>query len=153
MNRSVLSGLLVLSLLILAGCSGVIETFVAALTGGAEVPPVTTSGMGSATLMIEGQTGRWTLGAANLTSNVTAAHIHGPAAVDQNAGILVTLSGPQANTSISLSGTFTPADVSGMTWDTFVTHARNGMLYVNVHTTTNPGGEVRGQLATQEPRP
>jgi hypothetical protein len=32
------------------------------------------------------------------------------------------------------------------TMDSVLTRMRNGTAYVNVHTTANPGGEIRGQI-------
>lgn len=149
MSRSLRLGLLLFSVLFATGCEQLVqqvERFSTFLTGSAEVPPVATAATGTMTLTLQGQSGSWVLNGQNFSSNVTAAHIHGPAGVGVNAGIIVTLSGAQPSNSISSTGTFGPANVTGMTWDTFVTHVRNGMTYVNVHTTTNPGGEVRGQL-------
>ena len=150
MFRSLRLGLLVLlSILFATGCNQLlaqVERFSTFLIGSAEVPPVATGATGTMTLTLQGQTGSWALNVQGLTSNVTGAHIHGPAGVGVNAAIIVGLSGAQPSTSLSLTGTFGPANLSGTTWDTFVTNVRNGMTYVNVHTTTNPGGEIRGQL-------
>jgi len=34
-------------------------------------------------------------------------------------------------------------------YDSLLVLLRNGQAYVNVHTTANPGGEIRGQLVRQ----
>jgi hypothetical protein len=48
----------------------------------------------------------------------------------------------------TLSGTLTNFLVTGIT-ATDVTNLNNGQFYVNVHSTTFPGGELRGQLGSQ----
>jgi hypothetical protein len=72
--------------------------------------------------------------------NPTGAHIHGPAAVGINAGVLVTLSGFPAATSgtFSYNGPLTPTDAASL---------MAGNTYVNIHNATFGGGEIRGQLS------
>lgn len=44
---------------------------------------------------------------------------------------------------------FDPSNInpaSGITWSLLVDLMRHGNAYVNVHTTGNPAGEVRGQI-------
>jgi hypothetical protein len=48
---------------------------------------------------------------------------------------------------ILAEGTFTAADVSGISYADLLAAIRAGNAYVNVHTTLFPGGEIRGQLA------
>ena len=47
-------------------------------------------------------------------------------------------------------GTFTAANLmgplAGMSLEDLVAEMRAGNTYVNIHTTANPGGEVRGQI-------
>jgi hypothetical protein len=47
---------------------------------------------------------------------------------------------------ILADGTFTAANVSGISYADLVAAIRAGDTYVNVHTTQFPGGEIRGQL-------
>jgi glucose/arabinose dehydrogenase/plastocyanin len=80
-----------------------------------------------------------------LSGAATAAHIHGPAAIGENAGVLIDLSpfnGGAFGTNGTLSGsvTLTP-DQLAMVLD--------GRTYVNVHTPANPNGEIRGQILAQ----
>lgn len=96
-------------------------------------------------------------GFTNLMGTVTAAHIHGPtastgtAAFAENAGVLFSLGGstPGFNSSGTNGGwTNTTATLSAAQ----ETNLFNGQLYLNAHTPTNPGGEIRGQLvAAPEP--
>ena len=110
----------------------------ATLNGASEVPPVTTSATGTASLTMIGSQLSYVVTYSGLTSPATASHIHGPADVAHAAGVLVPLNTP-AGTSGTISGTLslTPqvlADVLA------------GMTYINIHTTTNGGGEIRGQI-------
>jgi hypothetical protein len=116
-------------------------TFTADLKGSSEVPSNTTTGTGSATVTLDSASNKitWNVSFSGLTGAATAAHIHGPAPVGKNAGVLVWLStkGKTATSPLSGSATLTAAQASDM---------MNGLLYVNVHTAANPGGEIRGQL-------
>lgn len=112
--------------------------FKADLSGATEVPPVTTSGKGSATATLDTGTKmlNWTVDYSGLSGPVTAAHIHGPAAAGANAGVLVPLGTSLANP-IKGSATLTDAQLSDL---------EAGRTYINLHTAENKGGEIRGQL-------
>jgi hypothetical protein len=118
-------------------------TFKADLKGSSEVPPTTSSGTGAATVTLDSATNKitWNVTFSGLTGPATAAHIHGPAPVGKNAGVIVFLvpKGQPVTSPIAGSATLTAAQVADMT---------SGQYYVNVHTAANPGGEIRGQLAT-----
>jgi hypothetical protein len=90
-------------------------------------------------------------GFLNLTSNANNSHIHGPTAASgagaftQDANVLFNLprvSDSLSNGSISTTVTLTP---------TQVTELLAGRYYVNVHTGTNGGGEIRGNIVVPEP--
>jgi hypothetical protein len=95
-----------------------------------------------------------------LTSVPSGAHIHGPATTEENAGVLVTLCG---NPTPGVVATCTLNDegllviegnipgylLRGVTAAQFMSWLDAGMLYINVHTTLNPAGEVRGQIIRQ----
>ncbi|MEO6396857.1 MAG: CHRD domain-containing protein, partial [Tepidiformaceae bacterium] len=120
------------------------------LRGSNEVPPVT-NGVASGTF-------RATPGASSLGftltasgAGMTAAHIHlGPAG--SNGPVIAFLYGPNAagTNAITQSGTITAADLigpmAGKTWAEFMTALNTGQLYVNIHSTANPGGEIRAQI-------
>jgi hypothetical protein len=77
---------------------------------------------------------------SGLTAPATASHIHGPAGAGTNASVLFPFSGVPASTSGAIpeqSFAITPTQVSQL----FA-----GLYYMNVHTSTFPGGEIRGQL-------
>jgi hypothetical protein len=110
----------------------------ATLTGAAEVPAVSTPGTGSATFILLGNQISWTVSYQNLSTAATQAHIHGPASTTTNAPPIVTLSGVSGT-----SGTITgSARLSAPQLGALV----DGMTYVNIHTTANSGGEIRGQI-------
>ncbi|HEX9754606.1 MAG TPA: CHRD domain-containing protein, partial [Gemmatimonadales bacterium] len=80
----------------------------------------------------------------------TLAHIHigavGVAGPPVTVNLIAT---PPAGTftGVLASGTITAAMVTGgETFATLVAKIRSGEAYINVHTTANPGGEIRGQL-------
>ena len=56
---------------------------------------------------------------------------------------------------VAVTGTFTQASITGkdannvtITLDTVLSTMRSGGAYINVHTSRNTGGELRGQIAT-----
>lgn len=113
---------------------------VASLDGSQEVPPVATAGTGSGTLTLDLATSVLTVSGSysGLTSNANVAHLHGPAAVGANAGIIfgLTISG-------GTSGTFSG---SGNLTATQVQSVLTGLTYLNVHTANFGNGELRGQV-------
>jgi hypothetical protein len=129
------------------GATGVNDTFVAALAGANEVPPTTTGASGTATVTINGASASYRLDVQSI-NDVVGAHIHS-GAVGVNGPVRVTLVGSAiagASNGTIAQGTFSAADVSGITYDELVAEIRNGGAYVNVHTTVNRGGEIRAQL-------
>jgi glucose/arabinose dehydrogenase len=115
--------------------------YTATLTGGQETPPNNSNGLGTATILLspDETTARVSLNFAGLTSAETDAHIHGPAAPGVVGPILFPL--PLGNVSDFLIS-LTPNDVANL---------KSGQLYVNVHTTNFPNGEIRGQFGISAP--
>lgn len=110
----------------------------AKLTAAQEVPKQTVknavaSGGFHATLT--GKKLRWTLTFSKLTGPATAAHIH-MGAMGKAGNVVVPLCGPCKNGQ-SGTATLTAAVLAA---------AGKHLLYVNVHTAKNPGGEIRGQV-------
>jgi len=117
-------------------------TFKATLNATSEVPPNQSPATGTATVTLDSATNTitWSGTFSGLTGPATAAHIHGPAPVGKNAGVILWIStkGSPFNSPFQGTAQLTPdqaADLSA------------GNYYVNVHTAANPGGEIRGQLA------
>ena len=116
--------------------------FQATMLGVGEVPATvsTATGFGTVALSPDQSTITMNMSFSGLTSPATAAHIHGPGAVGVNAGVLFPLSGVPAATSGSIpeqSFSINPTQVG---------YLLSGQLYVNVHNSSFPGGEIRGQL-------
>ncbi|HKQ39172.1 MAG TPA: CHRD domain-containing protein [Verrucomicrobiae bacterium] len=116
----------------------------AALNGASERPsPVTTPGTGFGSFRLDGSNLIFEVVYTNLTSQATAAHIHGAAGTTAAAGILIDLA-PYVVGSFGTRGALagsinlTPAQKALIL---------NGQTYVNIHTANNPGGEIRGQIA------
>jgi CHRD domain len=110
----------------------------ATLDGAAEVPPVTTSGKGTADVDFDPATKKlsWKVTHSGLSGPATAAHFHGPAEAGKNAGVAVAI--PNAASS--------PAEGSATLTDAQAADLTAGKYYINVHTAANPGGEIRGQV-------
>lgn len=113
------------------------ETFKGTLSTAAEVPPVTGSGSGTASVTLDTATKMITYSVTytGLSGPAAAAHIHCGAAAGANSGVAVPF--PSAASPISGSATLTDAQVADL---------EAGKCYVNVHTAANKGGEIRAQL-------
>lgn len=113
------------------------EAFKGTLSGAAEVPPVTSTGTGTAVVNFDPATKQvtYTVTYSGLSGPAKAAHIHCGAAAGANAGVAVKFDTPASP--ISGSATLTDAQVADL---------EAGKCYVNVHTEANGGGELRAQL-------
>lgn len=115
-----------------------------AITGAQEVPAKTSSATGTLDVSYDKSTKMlsFTVNFQSLTGNPSGAHIHGTAARGSNAGIKydfhsifpVATSGKFINTVL--------VDGVKLKEDSLLA----GFYYVNIHTPTNPGGEIRGQI-------
>jgi hypothetical protein len=134
----------------------------ATLSGAAENPVRTTTATGSAEFRLtSNNTITYTVDVTNLM-NITAGHIHGPAASTENAGVIIGLftTPPAASpfTGRLAEGTITASStLSGVDFDGLLDLLENGTAYVNIHTSDGvdppntgagdfPGGEIRGQI-------
>lgn len=115
-----------------------------ALSGSQEVPAVETEAEGDAYVMVNTESGDLMLvvNTRNLDT-ASAAHIHGGIA-GVNGGVVVGLEQDGTDAAIWRL----PADTSldAATLEEFLDAGH----YVNVHTPTNPGGEIRGQALTSD---
>lgn len=141
LRTAALCGLVAVSV---AGCgnlrpSSKMDIFEAALSGGAEVPPAATSATGDAEVQLNTNTNtlRWKVTYSGLTGAATGAHIHGPAPVGQNAGVVVPFTGNLNAQPLTGEAKLTQEQVTQLV---------NGLWYVNIHSARFPGGEIRGQL-------
>jgi hypothetical protein len=112
--------------------------FTVLLNGASQIPPVTTEATALGTLTLEASNLTYNINFAGLSAPATAAEIHAAATATNTAGVIIPLSVPAA-TSGTIGGRadVTPDQVADIV---------NGMAYVNIHTTNNPGGEIRGQI-------
>jgi CHRD domain len=110
----------------------------ATLSGASEVPANTSAGKGAADIDYDAATKKmsWKLTYSGLTGPATAAHFHGPAEPDKNAGVALAI--PNATSS--------PVEGSATLTDAQAADLAAGKYYINVHTAANPGGEIRGQV-------
>ena len=109
----------------------------ATLDGSQQSPPVTTKGKGTATFTFDTAKKKlsWDVKYSGLSGPAIAAHIHGTAAVGENAKPVIpfkTLKSP-----IKGSATLTDAQAADL---------EAGKYYVNIHTAANKDGEIRGQI-------
>ena len=120
------------------------QTFTVFLRGGQEVPAVTTKAHGSGSVSLDGNYLAVNVHYEGLQSDFTAAHIHGPAPKGTNSGVLFALSGTDLHQpENSRSGTFMGGtEVTDATAQAIM----SGEAYINIHTTGNGGGEIRGQI-------
>ncbi len=118
--------------------------FTAPLTGLSERPtPITNSATGSALFSLEGNALTFSINYAGLSGAAIAAHIHGPATTSQSSNILVDLA-PFVTGSFGASGTIAG---TALLTDSQRDIVLAGRSYVNIHTPSNPSGEIRGQVA------
>jgi hypothetical protein len=125
-------------------------TYATTLNGANEVGPKAVAGTGNATVVKNGATYTYTITYTGMTGNLTGAHIHGPAAVGVNANVIVPFDITGAGQAGTLTGTFTGTNNPNISPDSLDKLLNSGNAYVNLHTATNPGGEIRGQLARQQ---
>jgi CHRD domain. len=121
------------------------------LSGDEVVPPVDTNAQGQVKFQLNnaGDELNFKLNVANI-DDVIGAHIH-QAPAGENGGIVVFLFGNPFTDPVTVNGTLaegtiTATDVIGLDFDALLTVMREGNTYVQVHTTTNPPGEIRGQI-------
>ncbi len=123
------------SVLAVTSASAEMLAFKADLKGASEVPPTDSAATGTAEVNVDTATKevKWAIQFSGLTGDATAAHFHGPAAVGENAGPAVDISGKIE----SGSATLTDAQLADL---------QAGKLYINIHTAKFPDGEIRGQV-------
>jgi hypothetical protein len=161
-SRPVARAILVCTALALAACTAAKTTgtdsadtsaaaakgapFGAALSGRAEAPPANSrvaTGTAKASYDNASRLLTWDVTFGGLTSDATAAHIHGPAAPGANAPVVLAL------TPRNMYPIASPLRGSARLTDAQAADLMAGKWYVNIHTVRNPNGELRGQLMPQ----
>lgn len=130
--------------LALGGCgmmrpSQKMQIFEATLSSAQEVPAAASAGSGQAEVQFNENTNMltWKVTYSGLTGSASAAHIHGPAAAGQNAGVVIPFTGDMNAQPMMGEKAITSAQYADLA---------AGLYYVNIHTARFPGGEIRGQL-------
>jgi hypothetical protein len=102
-----------------------------------EVPPGDSPATGHAEATFDTVTRAlsWTVTYANLTGPAVGAHFHGPGEAGKNAGIVL----PFASAASPIKGSATISEAQAA-------DLLAGKWYANIHTSSNPGGEIRGQM-------
>ena len=125
------------------------------LTGGQENPPVSTIRTGSAVVVytndscneVQIEIAAFGFDPPSGPNAITSAHVH-VGAIGVN-GLAIRTFPPSTfvfeNGVYSISAIWKSSDSEPFTSD-FMTKLNNGGLYINLHTATNPGGEIRGQI-------
>lgn len=138
-----------------------IVTFKATINGASEVPATTSSGVGSFTATLDTSTNVfiYSFTYSGLSSNSTAGHLHAPASATGTAN-------PTIDFATLTGATFVLGATSGSGGGQTTLNAANNITttingdslrkllfsnntYVNIHTVTNGGGEIRGQVIKQ----
>jgi hypothetical protein len=123
--------------------------FSATLSGDQQNPAVTSSAAGSGTFSLNAAETELTFSIiATGVTDFTAAHFHN-AAADANGGVVRGFDAAEITDdgagNITISGTWSSTDGSALT-EALVDELEAGNIYVNIHTTTNGSGEIRGQV-------
>ena len=115
-----------------------VVNYKADLKASSEVPANDSKGSGAVTATYDTATKKLTFSATykDLSGPATAAHFHGPAAAGANAGVVVPVKDMTAS---PLKGEATLTDDQAK-------QLADGLMYFNVHTAANKGGEIRGQV-------
>jgi len=94
-------------------------------------------GLGMATMTYDDVTGQlsWTIVWDGLLTPAVVAHFHGPATPNQNAGVQIAIDPVSPSVNSAIISDQQAADLLA------------GLWYINIHTATFPGGEIRGQIA------
>ena len=134
--------------------STVTTTFTAELSGAEVVPAVDTAATGSAAFTVDAASTRvhFVLKVSNLTDAI-ASRIHEGKPGTNGQGLVILFPGPTQSglfTGVLAQGNFNASaligSLAGKTIADFVALLASGQAYVNVGTTKNPKGEIRGQI-------
>ncbi len=167
LKRIFLTGPLVLALALVVPAHADTITYTAILLGSNEVPPTGSAGTGFATITLTGNLLSVVESFTGLTTAASAAHIHccGPVGVNEPVAVPFTgfpngTSGNYTNTfDLSLASSYTAAFITleggtvALAEAGLIAGLNSGNAYANIHNTTFPGGEIRGQIAQVTPEP
>jgi hypothetical protein len=154
MSKSALALATILALGLPAVATAATAIYSFTLDGTKEVPANLSPAAGSAQVTVDdtADTITFALTAFNLGSPVTGLHIHGPALPTANAPIVfnmlanATSQGPVTIGPNVIPNSFAAFGGAGSTFADAI-NAAPSQFYVNLHTQSFPGGEIRGQLS------
>ncbi|HWZ01513.1 MAG TPA: CHRD domain-containing protein [Edaphobacter sp.] len=166
-KRLLLTGPIVFALALAIPAHADTVTYTATLLGSNEVPPTGSSGTGFATFILNGNSLSINESFSGLTTAASAAHIHccGPVGVNEIVAVPFTpfpnsTSGTfMATVDLTLAATYNAAFITqeggtvGLAEAGLIAALNSGDTYANIHDTTFPGGEIRGQIAQVTPEP
>ncbi|MBN1208130.1 MAG: CHRD domain-containing protein [Myxococcaceae bacterium] len=136
--------------LALAACGDTTE-LTTTLSGAAEKPTaVTSTGSGTATVTIDGDSLEVSGSFKDLQGTANAAHIHGPIKADGTGDIFCDLSVDAGLSGTIGGGTGANACSSKTLSDANVEDFKAGKFYINIHTSSFGAGEIRGDLKPKE---
>ena len=132
------------------------SNFTAALSGANENPAVNTGSVGTGTvsLNLATQVVTYRIDVYNMPVGTTASHFH-VGAQGTNGPVVVNFTvpgAPNVSNDFAISGTASATDLTARaaqginSWEDFIQAVLLGNIYMNVHSTANPGGEIRGQV-------
>jgi hypothetical protein len=115
----------------------------AELKASSEVPPKDSPSTGTLAGTLDTDTNefKYHIEFSGLTGPAVGAHFHGPAAEGTNAKPQLPIKASQITSPIEGKGTLTPEQAKDLA---------DGKWYFNLHTSANPGGEIRGQIVKSE---
>jgi len=125
--------------------SGQFVTFAGELRGSNETPPTSSTAVGAFFITVDTINKTLTWDVTSNVANPTLAHIHPGAAGVPGSPLITFATSASAFTNGRTSGTTSIAALSDANFNSLITTPQN--FYVNVHSTTNGGGEIRGQMA------
>ncbi len=129
------------------------------LSGANEVPPIVSPGTGQVRATLDAAANSLFLNVTfgGLLANTSAAHIHCCAPLGTNAGVATTVPAFPGFPLGVTAGSYNPQFITNnggivaSAEAVLIAGLLAGNTYLNIHTTLNPGGEIRGQLRVPEP--
>ena len=119
-------------------------TFTALLNSGQENPPTGSNSFGVAFVTLEPTLMLcYSISYSALVAAETQAHFHSPAKPGENAGVLFPISPSPSQFGSPKVGCVGPLNIPE------IIDLLTGKFYINIHSATNPGGEIRGQVLLQ----
>ena len=139
--RALFAAGLLVALAFAPGTASAALQFEATINSAQEVPPNPSPATGTGSFTLNDAETQLSIFVtfSGLVAPQTAAHIHGPATPGVNAGVQF---GFPLGSPVNLVWAIPAAQVANL---------KAGLLYVNVHSQTFPGGEIRGQILAAVP--